>query len=199
MKISSLKMLLISLFIISIIGCGSSKPSRYYLLTPQPEITQAQSDTKNIKIGLGPVLFPEYLKRPKVISYSGMNQLHLAEYERWAESLDGNFSRVLAENLTQLIPTDQVYIYPYVGNISLDYRIILEVRQFEMNSQSAVKLIALWQIVREEDKESLITKRSEFLENVNAGKYESIVAGMSKVTADLSREITGVLNSLIND
>lgn len=199
MKISCLKMITVSLFIMTIIGCGGSKPSRYYLLTPQIENSQIQTDPENIKIGLGPVLFPEYLKRPKVISYSGVNQLYLAEYERWAEPLDGNFSRVLAENLRQIVPTDQIFIYPYVGNISLDFQIIVEVRQFEMNSQSAVILVALWQIVREEDKASLLMKRSEFLESVNAERYESIVAGMSKVNADLSREIGRALNSLIHD
>ncbi|UCF64711.1 MAG: membrane integrity-associated transporter subunit PqiC, partial [bacterium] len=86
-----------------------------------------------------------------------------------------------------------------VGNISLDFQIIVEVRQFEMNSQSAVILVALWQIVREEDKASLLMKRSEFMERVNAERYESIVAGMSKVNADLSREIGRALNSLTHD
>ena len=195
MRILYLKIMALSLFLFGIIGCGGSKPSRYYLLTPQPEITQLQTDLKNIKIGLGPVQFPEYLKRPQIISYIGTNQLNLADYEHWAEPLDGNFSRVMAENLTELIPTDQVYIYPFIGNISLDYRIIIEVRQFETNVQSAVRLVAQWQILQEEDKESLIIKRSEYMQNVDAENYKSIVAGMDKVTADLSREIAQFFNT----
>ena len=102
----------------------------------------------------------------------------------------------MAENLTELIPTDQVYIYPFFGNISLDYRIIIVVRQFEMNAQSQVKLIAQWQILQGAEKKPLITKRSEYLEAVNSENYESVVAGMSKVTIGLSREIAKTINSL---
>ena len=196
MRIYYWKMIVVSLFVIGVTGCGGSKPSRYYLLTGHTESSESRADPKDIKIGLGPIQFPEYLKRPQLISYIGANQLNLAEYDRWAEPLEGNFSRVMAENLTELIPTDQVYIYPFFGNISLDYRIIIVVRQFEMNVQSQVKLIAQWQILQGAEKKPLITKRSEYLEAVNSENYESVVAGMSKVTIGLSRKIAKTINSL---
>jgi uncharacterized lipoprotein YmbA len=196
MRIYYWKMIVVSLFVIGVTGCGGSKPSRYYLLTGHTGSSESRADPKDIKIGLGPIQFPEYLRRPQLASYVGSNQLNLAEYDRWAEPLEGNFSRVMAENLTELIPTDQVHIYPFIGNISLDYSIIIEVRKFEMDAQSQVKLIAQWQILQEAEKKPLTIKRSEYLEAVNSENYESVVAGMSKITTALSREIAKTINSL---
>ena len=199
MRLFFLKQVLFLFFVFVVLGCGGSKPSRYYLLTVQEDTQPPPTALKNTKIGLGPVQFPEYLLRPKIVSYSGNNQLNLAEYERWAEPLDDNFSRVLAEYLTVLIPSDQIYIYPYVGNIFPEYQVMLEIRQFEMNNNSEVELIAHWQIWQEEDSQLLIVKRSQFREKVDASSYDSIVTGMSKVTADLSKEIVQAIQNLLNN
>jgi uncharacterized lipoprotein YmbA len=182
--------------IMSVIGCGGSKPSRYYLLTSQIVVPESGAITKNLQIGIGPLQFPEYLRRPQLVSFSGAHMLNLAEYDRWAEPLDQNFIRILAENLTMLIPTEQIFVYPFIGNARMDYHIIIDVRQFEMNAQSQVKLIAQWQIFKGKVDQSLISKRAEYLESVNSEDYESVIAGMSKLTASLSREISDTINSL---
>jgi len=177
-------------------GCGSSKPSRYYLLTSQKDISESGNVNRSLKIGVGPIQFPEYLRRPQIVSFLGTQRLDLAEYDRWAEPLDQNFARILAENLTLLIPTELVFIYPFIGNNLLDYHILIDVRQFELNVQSQVILIAQWQIFPGVVDQPIITKRSEYLESVTSEDYESVIAGMSKLTASLSREIAEKINSL---
>lgn len=196
MKIYFYKRIIFSLFLIILFGCGSSKPSRYYLLTGQNGMSESGNATQNLKIGVGPIQFPDYLRRPQIVSFIGTQQLSLAEYDRWAEPLDQNFIRVMAENLTLFIPTDQVFVYPFIGNQILDYHILVEVRQFEMNVQSQVKLIAQWQIFPGAVDQPIITKRSEYLESVNSENYESVITGMSNLTASLSREIAETMNSL---
>ena len=57
-------------------------------------------------IGVGPITVPKYLDRPQIVTRSGRNQLALGEFDRWAEPLQDNVLRVLAENLAFLIPTD---------------------------------------------------------------------------------------------
>ena len=176
-------------------GCGSSKPSRYYLLTSQKDTSVSANVNRNLKIGVGPIQFPEYLRRPQLVSFAGTQRLNLAEYDRWAEPLDQNFSRILAENLTFLIPTDLVFIYPFIGNDPPDYHLIIDVRQFEMNVQSQVILIVQWQIFPGAVDQPTLTKRSEYQESVNSENYESVIAGMSKLTVSLSREIAETINS----
>jgi uncharacterized lipoprotein YmbA len=178
------------------LSCGSSKPSRYYILTGHKEALQSGNATQNLKIGVGPIQFPEYLRRPQIVSFLGTQQLNLAEFDRWAEPLDENFGRILAENLTLLIPTEQIFIYPFLSNNPLDYHLIIDVRQFEMNVQSQVILIAQWQIFPGAQDQPIMTKRSEYLESVNSENYESVIAGMSNLTASLSREIAETINSL---
>jgi len=194
MKIIFNKQTALLLLFIIVIGCGGSKPSRYYLLTSQTNSSETENNIKNLKIGIGPVQFPEYLRRPQLVSFVRTQQLNLAEYDRWAEPLDQNFARVLAENLTWLIPTEQIFIYPFIGNQELDYHIIIEVRQFEMNKDSLVKLIAQWQIFRGTVDQPLISGRSKYQESVNSEDYETVIGGMSKLTGSMSREIAETIN-----
>ncbi|UCC31474.1 MAG: membrane integrity-associated transporter subunit PqiC [Phycisphaerales bacterium] len=41
------------------------------------------------------------------------HRLTLAEFDRWAEPLAFGFSRVLAENLSALLLTDRVLLFPW--------------------------------------------------------------------------------------
>ncbi len=45
----------------------------------------------------------------------GGNALRLAEFDQWAAPLGDNFTRVLAENLVMLIPTERVAIFPWAA------------------------------------------------------------------------------------
>jgi hypothetical protein len=49
--------------------------------------------------------------------------LTLGEFDRWAEPLQDNVSRVLAENLAFLMPTDQSLLQPRPRSAVLDYQV----------------------------------------------------------------------------
>ena len=59
------------------------------------------------------------------------NQLALGEFDRWAEPLQDNFARVLAENLARLIPTDQVLLHAWPRSATLDYQVTVDVLHFD--------------------------------------------------------------------
>jgi uncharacterized lipoprotein YmbA len=188
MKKTYEKLILLIVFI-AIIGCGGSKPSRYYLLS---ELKQAESislTSKQLKIGIGPIRFPEYLKRPQIGIFLSENQLSYAEYDRWAEPLDENFVRVLTENLSELVQVDEIYTYPFIGAPKIDYQLILDVREFGMDDQEQVTLSVQWQIFKTDDQESVSTQRASYVQKVNSDNYSSIVAGMSQTVENFSRHI----------
>jgi len=62
---------------------------------------------------VGPVELPEYLDRPQIMTCESRNELQFAEFDRWAGSLEKAFSRVLAVNLSILLSTDRVAVYPW--------------------------------------------------------------------------------------
>ena len=79
----------------------TSTPSRFYVLSSlsASETIAATAATQGPVIGVGPITLPKYLDRPQIVTRAGSNQLALAEFDRWAEPLQDNVARVLAENL----------------------------------------------------------------------------------------------------
>ena len=189
-------MVLLFILLGSTLGCGGSKPSRYYLLS---ELKLSEADKpaeKMLKIGIGPIRFPEYLKRPQIGIFLNKNQLNYAEYDRWAEPLDENFLRVLSENLSKLLQTDYVYTYPFIGAPQFDYQLILDVREFLMDEQDLVSLSVQWQIIKMDEQESISTHRTSYIQKANPDSYSSLVRSMSQTIEDFSREIAENFTSI---
>jgi uncharacterized lipoprotein YmbA len=188
---------LVLIILAAMMGCGSSKPSRYYLLSELKNQEQKSSFKQQLKIGIGPLRFPEYLQRPQIGFFMNENQLQYAEYDRWAEPLDENFMRVLTENLSELLDLDQVYMYPFIGAPQIDYQIIMDIRKFEMNERSQVVLTVQWEIVKAGDQQPLLTQRSTYVQPVDSDNYISIVAGMSQAVERFSNDITNFIRKII--
>ena len=115
-------------------GCASSPASRFYTLSPLSGPVKAkaeQSLSQGPTIGLGPIRFPDYLDRPGIVTRSGGNTIEIAEFDLWAGSLKDDFIRVLAENLSILLETDKMVLYPYIGVVPIDFRIGMNLIRFE--------------------------------------------------------------------
>jgi uncharacterized lipoprotein YmbA len=89
---------------------------------------QSQGNTtkghQKLSIGVGPVEIPKILDRPQIVIRSGPNKVNVHEYHRWAASLDIIFSRVLTENLSLLLDTDQAALYPWQTDFKPHYRVL---------------------------------------------------------------------------
>ncbi len=178
-------------------GCGRSRPSRFYVLIPTVEADAGSvrgegENIESISIGIGPVKFSDYLQRPQILSQTKANELEYAEYDRWAEPLDRNFARVVAENLSNLVPTAQVFVFPWRGSARIQYSVTFEVLRFAEGTDGQVTLIVLWSIYDEEDVKLLSRKKSTFRRPGPKGDesyYQELVGIMSRVVEDLTREI----------
>src|SRR5215510_9952978 len=94
-----------------LVGGCASQPSRFYLLSALPSTETASPATSGQQrptIGVGPVTLPRYVDRPQIVTRTSPYEIKVAEFDRWAEALDSNFSRVLADNLSFLLPTARV-------------------------------------------------------------------------------------------
>ena len=175
-------------------GCGSSSPKvAYYTLNPlagiQAEAKLPATDQK-LSIGVGPVEIPEILDRPQIITRSGPNKLNVDEFNRWAGRLDENFARVLADNVSVLLGTDQVAIYPWQTDFKPDYRVVLEIRYFEGQWGQDVLLEAIWSVAGQQSRQTNNVKKSVIKESLpTEPDYEALVAAHSRAIAQLSREI----------
>jgi hypothetical protein len=185
--------LCVSSFMLS--GCTRSKPAKFYLLHPLQEAAAEKQSARSLSIGVGPVQMPEYLDRPQIVTRVSPGEVRLADFERWAEPLKGNFSRVLGENLSQLLATDRIAIFPWTGAPQIDYRILVEVIKFDGAPGTAVQLSARWSVIDEEAKKTLTEKKSEITIPAEGQDFGGLVAAQSKAVAALSREIAGAITT----
>ena len=134
-------------------ACGAvrarSVPPRPWLLSSMAPGAAANLDALPASLGVGPVVFPEYLNRPEIVARVGANELRANEFEVWGESLRTSFRDTLSYNLSVLVPGLAVVTFPWRGAEDVDYRLAISVARFEHDVPSgAVVLDAGWVLRR---------------------------------------------------
>lgn len=180
-------------------GCATTPQSRFYSLRSVSDSATKERNTTSLphlSLGVGPVQIPEYLNRPQIVTRTGRNELHLAEFNQWAESLRDNFSRVLAENLSIMLAADHVFVFPWESfTPTIRYQVTVDVYRFEGNADGRAVLVARWSILEENNK-VLLTRKSDFSEPWVADNYENLVEALNRTVGDLSKEIASAIGEL---
>ena len=185
-------------------GCGNFSPrpdpSRFFTLTAiaQPAAPAARESRNpgGISLGLGPIRLPSYLDRQEIVTRVSPNRMDLSEYDRWAEPLETNFTRVLAQNLAVLLNTDQLVFYPWEQNRKLNYQVEVEVLRFEANAAGDVQLSARWVVLDPNKKVPLKSGETILTRQPATKSTDAAVAVLSETLADLSREIANAIGTI---
>ncbi|MEE4265157.1 MAG: PqiC family protein [Desulfobacteraceae bacterium] len=192
--------LLVLFIAVLLAGCGGSPtPVQFYTLNSLSgtmQKTNPADATQNIAIGIGPVEIPKILDRPQIVTRTGPNTLKVDEFHRWAGPLQAEFAKVLAENISLLLATDQVAVYPWEAGFKPHYRIALDVRYFEGQLGENVVLEVVWRVSGQENQKIQAVKTSLIKEPLPAADYKSLVAAESQAIAQLSREIAQEIRNL---
>jgi uncharacterized lipoprotein YmbA len=187
------------LLVFLLAACSSTPPTKFYKLNSLPTAQQENPAAhlgEDISIGVGPVEFPEFLNRPQIVTRKSQNQVEIAEFHRWAGSFPRDFSRVLAMNISILLPTDRVAVYPWGEQFSPTYRIKLDVEQFDGRLGERVVLDVTWMVADQEGTNKLLVRRSLIEEPVPDNNYEALVVAESNALATLSRIIVEEIRRL---
>lgn len=181
-------------------GCaGTSRQARFYKLSPQtaPGAGIGEAGSRgDVAIGVGPVTLPDYLDRAQIVSRVGPNEVRYAEYHRWAERLGENIKNVLAENLSDLIGTDRIVLFPWGRSSDISFQVKVAIRRFEGTLGGDAVLDAHWSIVSGKGGRELLTRKSTIEEPVQGEQYEALVAAQSQALGRLSKEIAEAIESL---
>lgn len=183
--------------LVGVNGCAKTKDTRFYVLTPLPAAERPRdiSPGSDPAIGLRPVGLPEELDRPQIVTRVGENMLHLEEFDQWAAPLRDNFTRVLAGNLSILVPTDRVAVFPWGKDTTIDYEVSVEVARFEGTLGGNCSLVAHWTILKRGGKATPATGTSSHTEPAGVN-YSTLVAAQSRLIAALSRDIATGLKTV---
>ena len=179
-------------------GCfGSSPASRFYLLSPSPEGASAvPSLGPEGALGVLPTRIAAYLDRPQIVTFLGDNSVDLDEFNRWAEPLGAGVSRVLAQDLSAMLPAWRVMPQPWDPTVPLRARLVVEVTALGWNKHGEARLEANWTILTATGDLAAARGRVVLRREVSGTGTEAAVAATSLLVTDLARDIAVAVRGL---
>ena len=188
---------------LALAGClgGPSGPTNFYMLSPLSPTqagTSAATAEGRIRIGLATVVIPEYLNRNEIVFNLDNTVYQLAEFNQWAEPLNENLTRVLAENLTNLLRGDLIDVFlASDSSIPADYRLEVDVLRLDGNLGGQAALISQWALLEAEEDELILMRRSEYQEPAADNTYKGLVLAKSRTVEKLSRDIAAAIKKTL--
>jgi uncharacterized lipoprotein YmbA len=184
---------------LALAGClgGPSAPTDFYMLSPlspSQAATSAATAEGRIRIGLVTVVVPEYLNRNEIVVNLDNTVYRLAEFNQWAEPMSNNLTRVLAENLTNLLRGDLIdVILASDSSIPTDYRLEVDVLRLDGNLGGQAALISQWALLAAEEDELIVMRRSKYQESAADNTYKELVLAKSRTIERLSQDIAAAV------
>jgi uncharacterized protein len=179
-------------------GCFGSPPTHFYLvpaLTSGDTAPPASAGQRDLTLGVGPVTVPPYLDRPQLVTRTSRAKLALADFDQWAGPLADTIARVLAEDLSLLLPTERVVLYPWSRALDPDYQITVEVLQFDRGPGGEVVLAARWSLL-DRDGQERVLRTARLSQTAGGADYEAMVTAMGRTLEALAQEMVTTLRSL---
>jgi len=189
------------IFAFLLAGCISTSSSpnpRFYMLSSMDKdaVSQKFNMPADVIIEIGPVNIPEYLDRPQIVTQDKNKMLIFAQFDRWGESLDSALVRLLAENLTLMLPGASLQMFPCNFVIPLKYRVIIDVIQMDSELDKDLFLVAQWSIIDLKNKKMALTKRFEFRQPIDPHTYAGLAKTLSIACGSLSNEMAQAVSEI---
>jgi len=193
-------------------ACSTTSPTRFYVLSTIAD--KPAEVPANVAIGVGPINLPQYLDRPQIVTRLSSNQLAVGEFDQWGGQLDDNVARTLAGNLSLLLQTDRVQLYPWKDDESLDYAVTVDVINFEQDVDGSSLLDVYWSLVEAKTGRVKLRRHAAYrdpggapiteaqarsqgglLGDSKLRPYDGVVAAMSRNLGALGRDIAKAIAS----
>ena len=175
-----------------LVACRSA-PARFFVLTAEAEQVPVVEGALPLELALAPVRLPALLDRPQLVTVVEGQERRLTETARWIESLDENVTRVLAENLSRLLGTEQVVRLP-TGRRgeTYDYTLHVEVLRFDVTPGEQALLEVRWDW-EQAGVEGVVPQRERVVVPLTGLSDSDAVAAMSACLAELAERLAAEL------
>jgi uncharacterized lipoprotein YmbA len=147
-------------------------------------------------VGLGPILLPEYLKRPQIVTRTQSAELKLAEFDRWAEPLENAFLRTIVTNVDALLESAVVVSFAYGNPRRLDLRVFGRITRFDVDESGVAVLKVQWGVRTPEGETVVPVRRSMYtVQATDREDYDSLVTALNETVEAFSRELADSLRA----
>jgi uncharacterized lipoprotein YmbA len=166
-------------------GCSSPK-AVFYTLNAEAALERT-GPLMPVSIVVGPVTVPELVDRPQMVTRVSDNEVKLNEFARWGEPLKSNIPLALAGDLSQLLGTDRVGVFPQNMGASA-WQVGVDVLRLDATPGASVTIEALW-TVRLPKQTASVKGHTVANEPVTGPGYDAIAAAYSRAFSTVSRDI----------
>ena len=173
-------------------ACASSPPVQFYALDSVPR--NIGEETGGVNIGLGPMAFPDYLKRPQIVTRTAGSEMIIADFHRWAEPVDRSFNRILASNVDDMLESAVVVVFPYNMNFRIDMRVVGHVFRFDTDAAGLAVLDVQWGAGDGGEKTFVEPRRLRYEARASDPQdYDAIVIALNETLDAFSRDVAAAL------
>ena len=172
-----------------VLACSRSPVVRYHTLRPIPPAPAEAAGCESLAVALGPAELARYLDRPQIVRRSGATGIRYDPLHRWAEDLESELLRVIGRNLTTLLSTHRIVVYPSSAPFPLDYRVTLDVQQLDAESGGELVVRIRWMVHPPGGEPPLAVEVSEIRRTDAPRETDALVGAYSDALASLSRDI----------
>ncbi len=179
-------------------GLFAAKPdlTRYYLLASLSEMEGHHEEMRlepkatcgSVSIGLGPIRLPGYLDRERIVVRVSANRLELLDLSRWAEPLEQSLYRVVAENLSSLLGTHNIRLFPFSGPAP-DFKLQIDIRRCEISDDYSATVTACWFLKDGRSDEVLVCQETRAAKPARSDSISGSVGAMSEALGELSAQM----------
>ncbi len=190
------------LLCLSLAGCigGTSAPTQFYMLDPvsPTALDPARASTSStVRVSLEPVEVPEYLNRPHIVTHLDRAEYQFDEFNQWMEPLGDNLTRVITENLSEMLAADGIDILCMSRPVETDYTVAVQILRMDGKRGQDMVLVARWSLFDQADNSLSLTKRSIIQETVSDDTYQGLVLLQNRMIESLSREIADGIKPIV--
>ncbi len=190
-------------------ACISGGPAtKYYTLFADKNIQPlVPGIPANISLGIGPIVLPDYLENPSIVTVSDSQRVIVSGYNVWAGDLKEGVSRVITDNLSSYYSSSNIWSFPWDVRTRPQYQVRVEFLDLSGVRGKELRLKAKWSLIDHEADTLLAIGQSSFSEQMGGTSYDAYVAAlnqtlhrMSQTLADevqqtlMQENATGILN-----
>ena len=190
---------------LALAGClgGQSPPTNFYMLSsfsPSPAGRSPATKEARIHIGLETVVVAEYLNRNEIVVNLDNTVYRLAEFNQWAEPLSNNLTRVLEQNLINLLRGDSIDVFlASQSSIPFDYRLEIDVIRLDGNLADQATLVVQWALLEGEEDNLKLMRQSRYQEPAADNTYKALVLAKSRTIEKLSRDLAAAIKKVLGN
>ena len=198
MSVSMRTILVLLLGTLAVAGCGLLAPrtdvTRYAVLASIDELAgevapDVAASSSSVRVGLGPVTLPEYVRRPEIVSRVKGTRIVLSGTERWSEPLEQALVRVLAIDLERSLGAGRVVNYPWYESDRPAQQIEIAFSRCERDETGKVVVVARWSLRDLQGGAAPIEQESRIVRETTGSDGASTARALSQALVELSREI----------